>query len=249
MRERGLEFPEPLFVTDLVPVKLPRPSEQRPRQPPPSSAEIKERSAKAAKSLKRIPFLSNLVIVPEVPQTSRLAFSARVVIPRGISRKPFRYGWLLEENPFPEESLSLPEGLRQPDFSGREIKFTLSPRIDDPAWIVALLIALNLPRIQEILPKIVEREVNRELLTRGDLEGKSVQTKRAMEADFLRRVSNWAAFFGQPAPNEGWQNVLSQGTFPFFLVPWRIWNEFSSRASTRGLETVRGLAKVRSARP
>src|SRR2546427_8953545 len=51
MRELGLEFREPLFVTDLVPAEISNPSDQRKRQPPPSLAEIKERTAKAAKRL------------------------------------------------------------------------------------------------------------------------------------------------------------------------------------------------------
>ncbi|SRR6266540_2915059 len=247
MRERGLDLPEPVFVTDLAPAPpLGQPIQGR-RQPPPSAAEIKERTAKAAKSLRRIPFISNLVLVPELPQTSRSTRPETVLIPRGISRKPFRYGWLLEENSFPERPSQTQEESRPSDVSGREIRFTLSPRIDDSAWTVALLIAIGLPRIREAVPSIVEREVRRELFIQGKAEQASRETRR-IEDDYLRRVQNWAAYFGQAAPNEGWHKVLSEGVFPYLLVPWGIWMELSSQASTRGFQATQNLKQVMNAR-
>jgi hypothetical protein len=246
MRTYELEFPEPLFVSDLA--GAPRLGDRRKKRSTfPPAKEIRERNLSIVKRLRRIPFLSNLVIVPELPQTGRFGFPAKVVLPRGVSQKPLRWDWLVEDDS--SENIEDMRIQRVTRSSGREIRFLLSARVDDPAWVIAFLIALGLPRIQEKLPRVLEREIQRQTFYRiQEIESNGAIRVR-IEEDLLKRIRNWGAFLGQPAPNDSWQRVLSEGLFPYLLVPWALWNELASFSASWRLQSVHNLRGLLDAEP
>ena len=249
LRDRGLETSEPLFVTDLSPVPSVSSFRDRVQYRRPSQHEIMERNAETVRTLKRVPFLESLIIVPEIPQVSRLSVPVRTLLTNKPTSKPFRFDWLMEEGGVQAEQRKAMSLRAWQASIGGEIRYMQSPGIDDIAWVIALLIALDLPRITEALPKIVQNEVSEEMNRSLGTRPRALKSKKEIETEFLDRVSNWGAFFGQAAPNDGWQRTLSAKVFPYMLMPLSVWSELTSGASSKGYEAVRNLRRYLTARP
>ena len=249
LRNRGLETAEPLFVTDLSPVSSVSTIKESVPYRKPSQLEIIERNAEIANALKRVPFLDNLIIVPEIPQVSRFSVPVRTVLTKRPTSKPFRFDWLLEEGGYPEEPQEIMSKRAWQDSIGGEIRYMQSPGIADRSWIVALLIAINLPRITEKMPGILKREIDRERHRILTAQPNAVRALDELESEFLDNVSNWSAFFGQIAPNDSWENTLKKKAFPYLLVPWSVSSELASEAPSKGYETLRNLRRHLAVRP
>lgn len=235
-RTQNLDFNQPLFVTDLAPVPPigPRKRDEFETEPPPV-AELKRRNRDRAATLRRLPFLDDLIMVPELPQTSRLGSPTYTLLPRGIPSKIPSATWLTDESPLEASLPKLQMGAGRAQMAAvdsRRIRYSLTAPVDDPAWIAALLAALNLPRVWETLPRIAKR-----------LQGLEQMRERPTK-DFFKRVQGWASIFGPPESNEGWSKVLANERYPYLLVPTKLWSEVSSTAASQRFEELLKLARV-----
>lgn len=241
----GLEFPQPLFVTDLTP---------RPENPIssgkgflPASTTIqasREISRQVAQRLSQIPFLDNVIVVPRLPQAS--PFGVASVTRLGVApKKP-----VAEDVLFTLESDILGTPTRPPELRAREISYILSAPISDDAWVVALLATLGLPRMAEIIPDLVRSAVMREQAAKskeptdyfegGRLVGYENRLSSAPprepgyfeSQDFLRRLENKAGALGQPEPNDRWSQIVCSQQFAYLLVPPALWQEIQATKSS-----------------
>ncbi len=249
LRDRGLETAEPLFLTDLSTVSPVSSFAERGQYRKPSQLEILERNSRIVRTLKRVPFLENIAIVPEIPQFSRLSARSSISLMNKPTSKPYGFDWLPEESACQEQQPKTVNLRARQALIGGEISYVQSPRIEDRSWVIAFLIALNLPRITEAIPKILQREVSGEKDRLMNGRPSSFRSGKEVETVFLDNVSNWGAFFGQAVPNDGWQKTLNMKVFPYMLMPWSVWSELASGAPSRGFEAVRNLRRYLTARP
>lgn len=230
-RQRGLLFPQPLFVSDLAP--LPDPLNfPPPMLDAPSAVGLSQEALRRVSSWGRLPFLDNLIIVPVVPQTRRSARVARTVLPVGGSGRLGATTWGLEAGTGEDAATSL-----------RVVPYALAPDVDDPAWIAALLFSLGLPRADELLESTL-REAAREdpaLRRRASRKGRAPPV-------LARRFERWAATFAAPAKNDAWRSTLSRGA-PFLLVPEGVAAEIGASEKARRFEDLRQMKEWFDAGP
>lgn len=225
-RPRGVLFPSPAFVTDL---RLARGADATRTTP---LRDLMAQSKAQAASLKRIPYLENTIIVPLLGELSQTSMKAWVSLPAKPKKKPSKEltgDWTL--------TLIADEMANGGRFGPTYIDYSIGRGMDEPAWVIALLTALGLPRLRELIPRIVEETKERAGLPRGG------KRPKPPARDLFDDVSNWGAFFGPPALNENWQAVLKTGSFPYTLVPQTLWEETISAATSRAFEETKRLRK------
>lgn len=217
-RSQGLLFSEPVFVTDLSPA-----GGGVPAQPGPgfSLAALGERARALSKSVRRIPFATNTIVVTALGELSTQRMIARVNLPAPARR--------LQRRDVDPAALALSDDEPAPWV----IEYDVSRNLDDKAWLIAFLNALRLPRILEGMRKLAEQELEKEE------EGEGSEYSE----DLLQRATSWAAFFAPPSPNENWKSVLASGSVPYLLVPPSLWDETISLSASRAFDELSGLRR------
>lgn len=233
-RARGLVFPQPLFVTDLgsLPTGIPTPP---PEVTPPPESRLKQAVGRRASSWGRLPYLDSLIIVPEVPQTSRFARPTRTVLTRGFPQKTGVKTWILEE-----DWKDAPD----PEVGVRAIQYPLSPDVDDVAWVVALLFSLGLPRIDEVL----EETLREALVEEPRLKDRLRRRQKKPPAPLGRRIEQWAGLLSPPRPNDAWRELVAPGP-PYLLVPPELAADIATGAWARRFADLRGIREWLDAKP
>lgn len=220
-RSEGLLFPQPIFVTDLTP----RDEAYDGRRP---LEELKDQVRRRADLVSKIPFLDRLIIVPELGK---------------LGRPKNTFTTIGKARPRQLPSFSLMETYEDIDRTGEDaksgertlptmIRYPLAPTLEDPAWLVAFLIALDLPRTHEIMQKVVQGAVEK-----SARKGKGFRR----EQDVLIEAQRLAGRFGPPLPNEDWRTLLKVAEFPFFLLPPDLWQEVTSTTSKRRYDLTRRI--------
>lgn len=217
-RSQGLLFSDPIFVTDLSPAGGGVPAEPGADF---SLAELGERARALSKSLRRVPFASNTIIVTALGKLSAQRMTARVNLPAPARR--------LQKREIDPGALALSDDEPAPWV----IEYDVSRQLDDKAWLIAFLNALRLPRILEGMRKLAKQEIDREE------EGEGIMYSE----DLIERASSWAAFFAPPSPNENWKSVLASGSVPYLLVPPSLWDETISLSASRAYDELTGLRR------
>ena len=223
LRERGVVLRSPLFVVDLS-----GPRDVAGAEPGPSGIQrIASRIRERATALRGLPCEESIVVVPSVPLGPGAVIQMRVLLGSGVAGRP----GAAPRSADVKSGESTGSGPTPRGDPGR-VSYPLGPGIADEAWIAALLIALGIPRLRELVREWTEA-------------GKGAKGSRQSIAGsatipFDRRVRNWSAMIGDPAPNAAWKEELTRGLFPFLLVPGWLWEEISrSRTAARDTEISR----------
>lgn len=212
----GLLFSEPLFVTDLTLADPAPPAAAL--EPGRTAPAMAEQSRKRAEGIRSVPCLENVIIVPVLGRLADGWERSRVKLPG--PKKPRAYlGGL---------------AVADPDSPPNVIRYQVTRRMDDTAWLFAFLTALNIPRAREQLRRLAEEEVG---------ANSKARSRTSKGAAIMDRAMRWGACFGPPSPNENWQAVLAGGTFPYLLVPNVIWDESLSLASSRVFDDLTKLRR------
>lgn len=253
-RDRGLDLGAPVFVTDLAEARSPGATAGIDRRA------LRDDLTRRAEDRLAVPFLDNLLVVPALPKMgpprwrlARIAESPRV---ETRQRAPGRVGLAagglvgfvltaanLEESsaesadlaaggfrawrkgaagPAPASSADVREQRAQ-DNEARGVPYAVGPEVEDDAWIVALLASLATGRIEQIVAD----------------EARSLRPPR--RADVLR----WAGLLGPPQPVSSWKETLTEGPFPFLLVPPQLWADMGADQAARRFQMLERLGGPR----
>jgi len=226
-RSEGLLFAQPLFVTDLSRRDEPYAG----RKPIP---DLEKDVRRRAEIVSKIPFLDRLIIVPELGKLGRMNGTFTTI---GKGRPeivpPFTFMDAEEGTDRGGEPAKDAEVTRP-----TMIRYSLAPTLEDPAWLIAFLIALDLPRTN-----IVVRKIAQEAIEKDARKGK----KQRREEDVLVEARRLSGRFGPALPNEDWKTLLRVAEFPFFLVPPDIWQEVASGTAARRFELTGNIGGKRNA--
>lgn len=220
-RRRGLLFTAPLFVTDLQPSRGPSRKMDAPLH------ELIKLGQQKASRVKKAPYLENTIIVPLLGDLSSTPMRAWV----SLAAKP-------KKKPPKEVGDSWPGSLVADDmatggrFGPTYIDYSVGRALEDRAWLIAFLNALNLPRIHEAMRTLAAEET-----------GRDAQDPPEETAQVLARATRWSAYFGPPTPNEAWSSILGSGSFPYLLVPKSLWDESLSAATSRMYQDMTDLRR------
>ncbi|MCA1813940.1 MAG: hypothetical protein LC624_08310 [Halobacteriales archaeon] len=187
---------------------------------------------------RRVPFPDNMVVVSDMPPPGLPDVWRSALVSRGAGRVSSAPG-LLGRRP----RATLPSRLEELDSSApgvtadpRSLSFIASPGVRDPAWVLALLISLGLPRIEERLSGITEMLVQAD---GGRSSGKPAT--KASRAAFKQRAARYAGAFGAPAPVTAWDERKRDASL--LLLPPALWREVDSTAFSRRFSEVERLVR------
>lgn len=212
-REHGLDMGGPLFVTDLSSLDE---QQEDLRSLGPSSASSRKRAA----SRQTVPWLDALIFIPALPQMVRPNVLEKYELPASPEVEGRRERMSHENTranmvaTFMVETA--PEARNPADFprirrDARSIPYTTGPTTNDQAWVVALLASLGIARADELAVKLA---------------------KSAPELD-RRDVQRHANMIGPPQPNKDWKKTMTEGPFPFLLVPPVLWGQMGADQASR----------------
>jgi hypothetical protein len=228
-RDNGLDFAEPVFVTDLSqPTQASRAA--------PDRRNLQAVAAQLAAKRTTIPFLDNLLIVPAVPTLSapipRVALVPEAEEALDRRRVETQVGqaamaiaglilYAVDKSP-PDDILAEFGKLQSREAAARGIPYAVDGAIPDDAWITALLASIGTSRIEELVTKKL----------RPKMKGRGEQIQR------------WASLLGPPQPVAMWNDTLRNGPFPYLLVPPSLWSEMGADQAARRYKMLEQLAKA-----
>lgn len=230
-RERGLEFAEPVFVTDLT-----EPTPTLAGAFKPVRRDLRTQAAAIASKRATLPFLENLLIVPSMPQVTqpvpRVALvpeAADVVDRRRRETQLTQVGFGLAalimyaiDKDVPSELATEFQKLEAREGSTRGIPYAVDGAVADDAWITALLASIGTSRIEELVTKKL----------RPTMQGRA------------EAIQRWASTFGPPQPVMSWNQTLREGPFPYLLVPPSIWSEMGADQAARRYRMLEQLSRA-----
>ena len=214
-RGLGIETGDAFLVTDLQSAPGGTPPLGAPKAPSPQV--LAERNLRLVRDVGTFPLLRNVVMVPFLPQSSRVGEAVFQSLGAGGGESDAAPTWVLDGS---RTSSTPAADMKSSD--DRRIGYPLTPPLDDNAWIVALVAALEVPRFEESLPALLKREAAREPLGR-----------RVVRVPFADRVRNWGGLFSPPEPNTNWRSVFEQRRTQYLLVPDALWKETAGLSSAR----------------
>lgn len=226
-RSEGLLFAQPLFVTDLSRRDEPY-AGRRPLD------KLKENVHRRAEIVRKIPFLDRLIIVPELGKLGSTKNTSTTINKGRPKQLPSFTIMEADEDPDRGDEPARPSEATLPTI----IRYPLTPTLEDPAWLIAFLIALDLPRTNAVLRKVAQEA--------AETEG-GKKKKRRNEEDVIAEARRLSGRFGPPLPNEDWRTLLKVAEFPFFLVPPDIWQEIAATTSSRRFDLAGALGGKRNA--
>lgn len=238
-REQGLDLGGPIFVTDLsrgtgstirepAPTPVRRDGKQHQVYRPAPLAERRGAARERAKRTGHLPFLDNLLIVPEMPtlhhpperklflapvspeaedtaqmeQTLMGGVSSLIALGAGLITK----AW---------SGMQLVEDVLQYREKARGIPYALGPDLHDHDWILALLAALGIARAEELALRLAKK---------GPVD--------------QMKVKRDVALLGPPEPNSDWASTITEGPFPYLLVPPLLWRQMGADQAARRARTL-----------
>lgn len=222
-RARGLDLGAPVFVTDLTTSKAP------PEVTPTADRKaLRAAVVLAAERLGTLPYLENLLIVPQVPALDNRPSLRLALVPEDLAVEDRRKSlnmlstagigaigtlvWLFTKE-YPREFAdigSLVRELEDQEKQARGIAYSLGAPVVDFDWIAAVLLSLGTARIEEFLA-----------------------TWRKSERLAPTGIQRWAGLIGPPQPNENWKEAIRNGPFPFLLVPPTLWQQMGADQASR----------------
>lgn len=221
-RDRGLDLGAPIFVTDLGVGSTVKPAGNAPLD----RRALRAAAQAAAGRVSSLPFADVLVVVPLMPKPSAEPQLRTVLVPEEPSIESQREVertvgtaavalvalgvWALTKGPPPGIGDAM-VGFEERETRARGIRYAVGPRIDDEAWIVALLASLGTARIEEL---VARWRKDRDFPSGADIQ-------------------RWAGLMGPPQPNRDWKETIQDGPFPYLLVPPPLWTEMGADQAAR----------------
>lgn len=218
-RRRGLELGFPLFVTDLGILS------RRSKALPDDRKALRNVAVERGAAVSSLPFLEALLIVPAMPPPAKEMDVETFLATQDPAAEKRRQGQKMMGEfvvgvgalialAFKKDISPLDRELKkwqQKELQARAIPYQLGPELGDEAWILGLLASLGTPRLEELVARAASK----------------------ISTDLRARIQRWAGLIGPPQPNDNWTKSISEGPFPFLLVPGAIWKEMGADQAAR----------------